>query len=119
MSTDTAVNATPSEAIHLAGEKLAFAAQTLKLIASPAKLAILQHLHQHGETSVTELVEVTSLPQPLLSHHLANLKAGFVVDNRREGKNILYRLALPAVVHVLECMVNCEIPAGFGQSASE
>ena len=99
--------------LTLEGRKLAFAARTLKLIASPAKLAILLHLHRHGETSVNDLAEAVGLPQPLLSHHLANLKAGFVVDARRHGKQMLYRLTLTEVVHVLECMGRCQIPDGF------
>jgi ArsR family transcriptional regulator len=94
----------------LSAEKLDFAARVLKLIASPVKLAIIDHLHQNGETSVNDLVEVVGQSQPLLSHHLATLKGGGVVNCRRDGKNIFYFLAMQEVVSVLECMSRCQLP---------
>ncbi|MDX2061454.1 MAG: metalloregulator ArsR/SmtB family transcription factor [Bacteroidia bacterium] len=95
---------------RLPAERLAFAAQVLKLIAHPGKLAILQHLYLQGETSVNDLVRVVGLSQPLISHHLANLKEGGVVACRREGQSMLYRLELYEVSSVLECMAHCRIP---------
>lgn len=95
---------------ELSEERLAFAARILKLIANPSKLAILQALHLNGETSVSDLCDQLGLSQPLLSHHLASLKAGGVVARRRDGKNVLYRLDLIEVTSVLECMSRCRIP---------
>ena len=106
MQTPTA----PSLANGLTAEKLAFAARILKLISNPAKLALIQHLHFNGETSVLDLCEALGLSQPLASHHLANLKSGGIVDARRDGKQVFYRIILQEVINVLECMARCELP---------
>lgn len=98
------------EDIDFTAEKLQFTAGILKLIASPTKLAIIVHLQQHGETTVGDLCSATGQSQPLLSRHLSVLKSGGVVDNRRDGKNVYYFLAMEEVVKVLECMGRCELP---------
>lgn len=98
----------PALADPLTEERLAYAARILKLIANPSKLAILQHLHLHGPTSVNDLCAAVGLSQPLLSHHLASLKGGGVVQAQRQGKSIYYRLALLEVTSVLECLAHCQ-----------
>lgn len=94
----------------LTAEKLEFAARILKLIANPGRLAIIDHLQRHGETNVNDLVTVTQLSQPLLSHHLSLLKSGGVLNCRRDGKNIYYFLCMQEIVNVLECMNRCALP---------
>jgi DNA-binding transcriptional ArsR family regulator len=54
---------------------------------------ILELLRDHGELSVSELVERLALSQPKVSNHLACLRwCGFLVT-RREHPNVLYRIA--------------------------
>ena len=57
-------------------------------------------LHQGGELCVCELTAALGLSQPKISRHLAQLRAAGLVQDRRRGQWIFYRLAagLPAWV---------------------
>jgi ArsR family transcriptional regulator len=48
------------------------------------------------EVCVCHLVETLGLPQPLISQHLACLRSAGIVEARREGKWMHYRIAAPA-----------------------
>lgn len=64
----------------------------LKAIANPDRLQILCML-VNEEMNVTSLENVTGIPQPRLSQHLARLRQEGLVNNRRQSKEILYSLA--------------------------
>lgn len=49
-------------------------------------------LLEHEELSVAELQEILSMGQSRISTHLGQLKQADLVEDRRSGKNILYRL---------------------------
>lgn len=49
------------------------------------------------ERSVTEIVDALDLEQPSVSKHLRVLRDAGLVDNRRDGKRILYRANLDAI----------------------
>ncbi len=71
-----------------------------KLLSDRTRVSILQLLSD-GERNVTKLCEALRLPQPTVSHHLGLLRVNKLIDNRREGKQIFYRLngrISPAVV---------------------
>lgn len=65
--------------------------KALKLLADPSRLRILLILKQE-EVSVAELQDVLSMGQSRISTHLAQLKQAELVEDRRSGKHILYRL---------------------------
>ena len=62
-----------------------------KLLSDRTRLAILQLLSA-GERNVTRLCEELDLPQPTVSHHLGLLRMSRLIDNRRSGKQIFYKL---------------------------
>jgi ArsR family transcriptional regulator len=68
------------------------ASELLKVLANPHRLLILCHLAE-GELSVGELEQLLKLRQPTLSQQLARLREDRLVDTRRAGKMIYYRLA--------------------------
>jgi ArsR family transcriptional regulator len=72
----------------------------LKLLANPERLLLLCQLSQ-GEFSVGELEEELDIHQPTLSQQLGVLRNQGVVGTRREGKNIYYSVADPAVLEIL------------------
>ena len=47
--------------------------------------------------SVTEIVEALDVGQSTISHHLKELRQARLVDTRKDGKYVVYRLASPAV----------------------
>jgi YHS domain-containing protein/DNA-binding transcriptional ArsR family regulator len=67
-------------------------ADLLKALAQPRRLEII-NLLQSQELSVTEIQKMLALPQANLSQHLQVLRKQGVVVDRRDGKQIFYRLA--------------------------
>jgi DNA-binding transcriptional ArsR family regulator len=76
------------------------AAELLAAMANTKRLLILCHLLD-AELSVGELAERVDLAQSPLSQHLSKLRALRLVTARRDGQQVLYRLASENVVKVL------------------
>lgn len=85
------------------------AAELLKLLANDQRLIILCRLSD-AEMSVSELGEYVNLAQSALSQHLAKLRAQGLVATRREGQNIIYRLANPTARKLVGAL--CELYSG-------
>lgn len=81
-------------------DKAEEAAMFLKALTNPHRLMILCLL-DGCERSVSELEQALGLRQPTLSQQLAKLRADGLVQTRRDGKYIYYRLASPAVREVI------------------
>ena len=64
---------------------------TLKLLAEPTRLHILWLLSER-ERNVTELVEVTGVARTVVSQHLAKMRLGGLVQTRRVGRSVIYRV---------------------------
>jgi len=64
----------------------------LRAAAEPSRLRILLLLKEE-ELSVAELQEILTMGQSSISTHLSQLKQAGLVEDRRTGKNNLYRLA--------------------------
>jgi rhodanese-related sulfurtransferase/DNA-binding transcriptional ArsR family regulator len=62
-----------------------------KAVSSPKRLELIEVLGQ-GEKSVEQLAAATEISVKLASAHLKELKAARMVESRRDGKNIFYRL---------------------------
>ncbi len=84
------------------------AADMLKMLSHEARLLVLCDL-VGAEKSAGELVESSGLSQSALSQHLAKLREQGLVETRREGQAIYYRLAdrntakLIETLHELYC----------------
>lgn len=65
--------------------------KSLRLLADPNRVRLLLLL-EHEELSVAELQEILSKGQSQISTHLSQLKAAGLLEDRRTGKNIFYRL---------------------------
>ncbi len=66
-------------------------------IAHPLRLRALLLLQQEAELCVCELTYALRVSQPMISRHLAQLRQSGLVDDRRQGLWVYYRLhdALP------------------------
>jgi DNA-binding transcriptional ArsR family regulator len=69
------------------------ATETLRAIAHPQRIQIIEMLHQMGEINVTEIQNNLEIEQAVVSHHLRILKDKDIVSVRRLGKNSLYSLS--------------------------
>jgi len=76
------------------------AVAALKLLANEDRLLLLCQLSQ-GEMCVSELEEQLGIRQPTLSQQLGVLRTEGVVSTRRQGKNIYYSLADPAMLEIV------------------
>jgi ubiquinone/menaquinone biosynthesis C-methylase UbiE len=65
--------------------------KSLRLLADPNRVRLLLLLG-HEELSVAELQEILSKGQSQISTHLSQLKNAGLLEDRRIGKNILYKL---------------------------
>ena len=78
-------------------------AQVAKAMASPGRLELLETLAQ-GERNVDSLAQACGLSIANTSHHLQTLRAGGMVNSRRDGLQIIYRLAddeIPKLLSIL------------------
>ena len=67
------------------------AAILFKQVSDPTRLQVVTLLTE-GERHVGGLCGQFNLSQPVVSHHLALLRLGGIVDRRRQGKNNFYSL---------------------------
>src|SRR2546425_682123 len=70
-----------------------------RALASPTRLAILRHLAEAGEVTVSDLAEQLRLSQPRTSWHLAMLKRGGLIKQRRDGRLVRCSLDLESIRH--------------------
>jgi ArsR family transcriptional regulator len=67
-------------------------AQVFKLLSDETRLRILFYLAQNNELHVTDLCQRLGQSQPAVSHHLALLRHGRLIEPRRSGKHNFYGL---------------------------
>lgn len=85
--------------------------ETAKAISHPGRLKILRTL-ERGDACVCHMEHLLGYRQAYLSQQLARLKeAGLVIDER-EGLNVYYRLADPAVGTLIDSLVTATEAVG-------
>lgn len=75
-------------------------ARLIKALAHPARLRILDVLSQ-GEACVCHLTAILKRRQPYVSQHLMILREARLVQDRKEGTLIYYRLAQEHAARIL------------------
>jgi DNA-binding transcriptional ArsR family regulator len=90
-------------------EVLEKAANMLKAIAHPMRIAILNHLEDGKRLSVTEIHQLLNIEQSTASHHLGILKDKGVLGSVRDGKNALYFLKHDSLRNIVDCVSRCSI----------
>jgi DNA-binding transcriptional ArsR family regulator len=84
------------------------AADTIRVLGHPDRLKIVEVL-EVKDASVSEIQEKVGLSQPIVSQHLARLRAHGIVDSTREGQHVIYSLVEPKVEHILRCIRTCDL----------
>lgn len=75
----------------------------LKALAHPGRLALVEALAS-GEKCVCALHEIIDCDFSTVSKHLALMKRAGIVEARREGLKIFYRLRVPCLLRFLDCV---------------
>jgi ArsR family transcriptional regulator, virulence genes transcriptional regulator len=72
-------------------------AELCKTLADPKRLMIITGLRD-GEKSVSILAAEMKIPQAVLSRNLSILRQRGIVETRRQGQNIYYRLSNEKII---------------------
>jgi DNA-binding transcriptional ArsR family regulator len=88
-------------------EQLENAANMLKAIAHPKRIAIIGYLEGGKKLTVTQIHELLDIEQSTTSHHLGILKDKGVLSSNREGKNTYYYLKHQNLTQIVECLNRC------------
>ena len=80
--------------------------QTLKAIAHPARLAIIDMLDGGKKMTVTEIYTRLKADQSSVSHHLSILRDKDILSSERQGKYIYYFLKNEAYLNLIDCLNN-------------
>jgi len=88
---------------EFSNELMDMIASRFKLLAEPTRLHILNALRE-GERTVSELVEVTGAGQANVSKHLNLLHRNGMVERRKDGLHVFYRIADEGVFELCEMM---------------
>ncbi|MEZ4888526.1 MAG: metalloregulator ArsR/SmtB family transcription factor [Chitinophagales bacterium] len=83
------------------------AAEALRSIAHPIRLAILALLRNGEQLSVTEIHTHLEIEQAVASYHLNNLKNKGVLTSNRIGNKTFYFIKHAEVVKILEYAEHC------------
>lgn len=88
-------------------DRLEIAANMLKAMAHPMRIAILKHLENGKKLTVTEIHELLGIEQSTTSHHLGILKDKGVLCSKRDGKNTFYYLKHDTLSQIIDCLQRC------------
>lgn len=82
----------------------------LRALANERRLMVLCELASVGEASVGQLAEVVELSQSALSQHLGKMRDEKLVEFRRDGQTLWYRIADPRIKEVLATLQRLYCP---------
>jgi len=95
------------EFAELNPEEVERAANMIKAISHPMRLAILGYLGEGNQLSVTEIHNLLKIEQSTASHHLGILKDKGILASVRRGKNTLYYLKRKNLSTLIRCISEC------------
>jgi DNA-binding transcriptional ArsR family regulator len=78
-------------------------ARLLKALAHPTRLHIIELLRDR-QPCVKVMEEILGLAQPNISQHLTMLRHLDIVEAKREGNQVCYRIKNPRVVKLLDSL---------------
>lgn len=85
------------------------AANMIKAISHPMRLAILGHLQDGKKLNVSEIRDLLKIEQSSTSHHLGILKDKGILDSSREGKRTLYFIKHRNLTTLVRCISDCAL----------
>lgn len=83
------------------------AANRLKAMAHPLRIAIIEMLDKKGPLSVSDIFVKLEIEQASASHHLNILKTRGILKSERTGKKIIYSLNNEIIGEIVQCLSRC------------
>ena len=81
-------------------------AEVIKAAAHPTRLAVLDCL-QRGERCVCEIAKEVDSERSNLSRHLAVMARAGLLDSRKDGLMVYYKLRAPCILDFISCVEHC------------
>ncbi len=78
-------------------------AQIIKAMAHPSRLMIIDELAK-GERCVCDLQRVVGADMSTVSKHLAVMRNAGIVEDRKAGLQVFYRLRVPCILQFFGCI---------------
>src|SRR3954451_11927343 len=82
-----------------------------KVLANDTRIRLLHHLVRSGEATVTELAKTLGMKPQAVSNQLTRLSDTGMLQSRREGNNIFYRVVnccVPPLLDLALCLMEDE-----------
>jgi DNA-binding transcriptional ArsR family regulator len=67
-------------------------AEILKVLAHPIRLCVVKSLLDNGECNVSHMHTCLEVPQSTVSQHLQKLKAAGIIEGKRKGLEVNYKI---------------------------
>lgn len=101
----TAKKSVQDKSMAVSDEQIERAAEVFRVMSAPMRLRIISCLC-NGEKNVSELLSEIDTTQPNMSQHLNTLYQAGVLDKRRDGVQIYYRIVNNNIVNI--CRAVCK-----------
>ncbi|MGI6343290.1 MAG: ArsR/SmtB family transcription factor [Bacteroidales bacterium] len=88
-------------------EKLQVAADKIKSLAHPVRIAIVELIIEHKQLNVTQIYTKLNLKQAVASHHLSVLRSRGLLETERKGREIIYKVKDGILFDIIECINKC------------
>ena len=87
---------------NIINDKLKVSSELLRALTHPLRMKILAFIDQQGDINVNKIYNTLNLEQSITSQHLRILRNAGVVDTKRNGKYIYYRINYDKVGEVMD-----------------
>ena len=80
-------------------------AEIVKAIAHPLRIAIINFL-KGGERCVCDIAENIGAERSNVSRHLSIMSAAGILEYRKDGLKVIYKLKTPCILEFFSCITN-------------
>lgn len=77
----------------------------LKVISHSSRLCILFKLLRDGECNVTKMQNCLCEPQSTVSQHVSKLKSAGIIEGKRKGTEIIYKITDEEIIKILKALI--------------
>jgi DNA-binding transcriptional ArsR family regulator len=81
-------------------------AEIVKALAHPTRIAILDFLQQ-GPQCVCDIAKHVGSERSNVSRHLSVMTSAGILDNCKDGLNVIYKLKRPCILEFFSCIRRC------------
>lgn len=79
-------------------------ADVIKSLAHATRLRIVDFLISNGETCVCDIAAFVQASQPMVSKHMAQMREAGVLESRKEGSMVFYKVSAPCLQNFFNCL---------------